>query len=326
MTAETTAYHRTLGTGGPSGSGPAVAVRRTRELGGAEPVPALLDAEALAAQSGAPDLRVLHVDTDAVSYHRSHLPGALGVDAHDDLHAPHHRAPLSHPGFEQLCRRLGIRRDSHVVLYGTQAPEQAAYAFWLFRYYQHDRVSLLDGGLAAWLRSGRAVTDLPTVAPPARSYRSPGPDAGLRLSRESILRDYVDAAPPRLLLDCRSPREYAGQSRDLLDLPLDHVRATGHIPGARNLPASLTLTGTGTFQPREVLRELFRGQGLRASSDVALYCRTVERSSLLWFLLHEVLGHPPARRYDGGWAEYSSLVDAPVSPPAAAARPGGRGS
>ena len=316
------------GTRGTSGSGPAAAAaaRPACELGGPEPVPALLDADALAAASGAPGLRVLHVDMDAVGYHRSHLPGALGVDAHDDLHAPGRRAPLSQSGFEQLCQRLGVRRDSHVVLYGEQWPEQAAYAFWLFRYYQHPRVSLLDGGLAAWVRSGRAVTDLPTVAQPARTYRSPGPDAGLRVSRESILRDYVDAAPPRLLLDCRSPREYVGQSRHLLDLPLEHVRATGHIPGARNLPASLTLTGTGTFHRPEVLRELFRGQGLRPGSDVALYCRTVERSSLLWFALHEVLGHPTARRYDGGWAEYSSLVDAPVSTTAAAARPGGGGS
>ena len=307
-------------------AGPAVAVPRTREPGGAQPVPALLTADALAARAGAPDLRVLHVDTDAVSYHQSHLPGALGVDAHDDLHAPQGRAPLSQPGFEHLCQRLGIWRDSHVVLYGAQAPEQAAYAFWLFRYHQHPRVSLLDGGLAAWLRSGRPVTELPTVTQPAGAYRSPGPDAALRVSRGAILRDYVDAAPPRLLLDCRSPREYAGLSHHLLDLPLDHVRATGHIPGARNLPATLALTGTGTFQPPEFLRELFRGQGLRAGSDVALYCRTVERSSLLWFVLHEVLGHPTARRYDGGWAEYSSLVDAPVSTSAAAARPGGRSS
>lgn len=47
-------------------------------------------------------------------------------------------------------------------------------------------------------------------------------------------------------------------------------------------------------------------------ADVSVYCRVSERSALLWFALHELLGHERVRLYDGGWAEYGSLVDSPV--------------
>lgn len=45
---------------------------------------------------------------------------------------------------------------------------------------------------------------------------------------------------------------------------------------------------------------------------VLLYCRMAERSALHRLVLHDVLGHPNVRNYDGGWAEYGSLVDVPV--------------
>jgi thiosulfate/3-mercaptopyruvate sulfurtransferase len=38
-----------------------------------------------------------------------------------------------------------------------------------------------------------------------------------------------------------------------------------------------------------------------------------ERSALTWFALHELLGHARVRNYDGGWAEYGSLMDVPVA-------------
>ena len=60
-----------------------------------------------------------------------------------------------------------------------------------------------------------------------------------------------------------------------------------------------------------MLRE--RVAGLRATDDIVVYCDVGERSSLSWFVLHELLGYPHVRMYDGGWAEYGSLVDAPIA-------------
>ena len=43
------------------------------------------------------------------------------------------------------------------------------------------------------------------------------------------------------------------------------------------------------------------------------YCRIGERSSHTWFALHELLGQPNVKNYDGSWTEYGSLVGVPVA-------------
>ena len=47
-------------------------------------------------------------------------------------------------------------------------------------------------------------------------------------------------------------------------------------------------------------------------TDVIAYCRIGERSSHTWFVLHELLGYPEVRNYDGSWTEYGSMVGVPV--------------
>ncbi len=128
-----------------------------------------------------------------------------------------------------------------------------------------------------------------------------------------MLDPYVGAPGRTLLLDCRTHEEYEGRSRNPMDLAVEQHRVPGHIPGAVNLPSALLLTDQGTFQPVPRLRELFTSRGLAADSDVVVYCRVAERSSLLWFALSELLDHPSVRHYDGGWAEYGSLMDVSVA-------------
>jgi thiosulfate/3-mercaptopyruvate sulfurtransferase len=85
------------------------------------------------------------------------------------------------------------------------------------------------------------------------------------------------------------------------------------MPGARNLDSFDVLDpDTHRFLPPAALAALFADRGVLPGLEVALYCRLAERSSLLWFALHEILGHEAARNYDGGWVEYGSLVDVPV--------------
>jgi thiosulfate/3-mercaptopyruvate sulfurtransferase len=222
------------------------------------------------------------------------------------------RGPVSLAHFEELLVDKGIDRSTHVVLYGTGTGAFAAHAYWLFRYYRHPRVSLLDGGLRAWTRAGGALdTAVPTMRA-AGEYRSPGSDPRLRVGRDEMVTHYATAPAGAVVLDCRTPVEYAGRHRHPVDLNVEHHRVGGHVPGSRNLPSELVLDEDCSFRPEADLRALFAAHGVRTDSDVVVYCRVAERSSLLWFALHELLGHPRVRHYDGGWAEYGSLLDVPV--------------
>jgi thiosulfate/3-mercaptopyruvate sulfurtransferase len=266
----------------------------------------------LADHGSDPDVVVLEVDGEAARYYEGHVPGALPLDWLDELHAPVRRGFVDPRDLAILLGGLGATEQSHVVLLGDAHNTYAAYAFWLLRHHQHRRLSLVDGGTRAWRVEGRPLTtDVPVVTP-AR-YRTPSPDPAVRATRDDILRRFVPGLAGTALVDCRTRVEYEGHDARGVDLPVEHHRVPGHMPGARNLDSVDVLDpATHRFLPVDTLRALFADRGVGPEVEVALYCRLAERSSLLWFALHEILGHRAARNYDGGWAEYGSLVDVPV--------------
>ena len=115
------------------------------------------------------------------------------------------------------------------------------------------------------------------------------------------------------LVDVRSPAEYLGEVMAPPHLPQEAAQRPGHIPGAVNIPWSKAVDPeTGTLLPEERLRSLYEGQGVTPDLEVVAYCRIGERSAHTWFVLHELLGYPQVRNYDGSWTEWGSLVGAPI--------------
>ncbi|MBO0787536.1 MAG: sulfurtransferase, partial [Actinobacteria bacterium] len=114
------------------------------------------------------------------------------------------------------------------------------------------------------------------------------------------------------LIDVRSPDEYAGRLLAPAHLPREQAQRPGHIPTARNVPWSQAANEDGTFKSDEQLRALYRSAGVDFGRDTIAYCRIGERSAHTWFVLHELLGQPRVKNYDGSWTEYGSLVAAPI--------------
>jgi thiosulfate/3-mercaptopyruvate sulfurtransferase len=273
----------------------------------------LVDVDWLVEHLDDPSVRPIEAGLDSSAYYQEHVPGAGALSWLDDLHDPDRRGALSQEALERLLSSRGVTAETHVVLYGDGDNMFAAYAQWLLRYYGHVSVSLLDGGRKAWLDAGAPVTaDLRPLTP--STYVSPGPDESLRATRDLVLERYIGAPSGTALLDCRGGSEYHGRAGSSVDLPVMFHRLAGHVPGARNLLSTDLLDPqTGRFLPRDELRRLMAAQGVEEEDEVILYCDVGQQSALAWFVLHEVLGHPRVRHYDGGWAEYGSLVGAPVA-------------
>src|ERR671927_467840 len=92
----------------------------------------------------------------------------------------------------------------------------------------------------------------------------------------------------------------------------EQAQRGGHIPTARNIPWSKAANDDGTFRSDEELRELYEEAGVDLSKPTIAYCRIGERSSHTWFALHELLGLPDVKNYDGSWTEYGSLIGVPI--------------
>ena len=86
----------------------------------------------------------------------------------------------------------------------------------------------------------------------------------------------------------------------------------GHIPGAASIPWAQQVREDGTFKSADELTALYGAKGISGDRDIVAYCRIGERSSLSWFVLHELLGFQRVRNYDGSWTEWGSMVGVPI--------------
>jgi thiosulfate/3-mercaptopyruvate sulfurtransferase len=268
----------------------------------------LVDADWVEAHLGDPGVVLVEVDEDTTAYDKGHILGAVKLDWRKDLQDPVRRDFVDRHGFEQLLSEHGIGNDDLVVLYGGNNNWFAAYAYWYFRLYGHQHVRLLDGGRKKWeLDSREMVTAVP--ARPRTSYQASEQDPSLRAMRDEV----IAAIGKRNLVDVRSPDEFSGKLLAPAHLPQEQAQRPGHIPTARNVPWSRAANDDGTFRADAELRALYTGEaGLDFGKDTIAYCRIGERSAHTWFVLHELLGQPNVKNYDGSWTEYGSLVGVPI--------------
>jgi thiosulfate/3-mercaptopyruvate sulfurtransferase len=272
----------------------------------------LVTSEWLAEHLQDPDLRILDVDEDTEAYAKGHIPGAVGVHWRKDLQSQLQRDFVGPEEFAALLDRFGITPETRVILYGGNKNWFAAYAYWYFKYYGHERVQLLNGGRKKWELEGRPlVTDAPgTIA--TRGYPVPHGNDKIRAYRDQVASDIV-GKPGKGLVDVRSPEEFRGESLAPAHLPQEGAQRGGHIPGARNIPWGKAVDpDQETFLSADQLSQLYQGEGITPDHEIIAYCRIGERSAHTWFVLHELLGYPNVRNYDGSWTEWGSLVKAPI--------------
>ncbi|HSK37244.1 MAG TPA: rhodanese-like domain-containing protein, partial [Actinomycetota bacterium] len=159
---------------------------------------------------------------------------------------------------------------------------------------------------------GRELTSDPADVQSASGYPVREPDTSIRAFRDQVL-DAVRTGEGASLVDVRSPEEFRGEKLAPDHLPQETAQRPGHIPGAVNIPWAKSVDGsTGKFLTDDQLAELYGAQGVAADKDVVAYCRIGERSAHTWFVLHELLGYPRVRNYDGSWTEWGSLVGVPI--------------
>ena len=194
----------------------------------------------------------------------------------------------------RVLGRLGIARDSHVVIYDDLGGLNAARLFWELERIGHPEVSVLDGGLVKWILDGRRVVNVPAPRP-ATTYerRESGRDneAGLRDVQLALEKTAA------LLLDVRSEEEYAGEPKN---------PRTGHIPGARLWPWDLAVDFEHGFVQRDVaaLRRMLAHVGAGPDRPVIAYCRSGQRAAHAYMTLR-ALGFEDVKVYANSMNEYA---------------------
>jgi thiosulfate/3-mercaptopyruvate sulfurtransferase len=267
----------------------------------------LVDADWAEAHLDDPKVVFVEVDEDVSAYDGGHIKNAVRLDWTTELQQPEARDLIDQAAFSKLLSEKGIGNDDAVVLYGGNNNWFAAYAYWQFKYYGHDNVKLLDGGRKKWELDGRELTkDVPVRA--TTTYAAKAPDSSIRAFRDEV----IASIGKKNLVDVRSPDEFSGKIKAPAHLPQEQSQKAGHVPTAINIPWSKAADDDGTFRSDEELTKLYGDEGFNDGTATIAYCRIGERSSHTWFVLHEILGKGDVKNYDGSWAEYGSLIGAPI--------------
>ena len=237
-------------------------------------------------------------------YRAGHIPGAAFVDLERDLHAPCRadrvggRHPLPEPAqIAVVCSRLGLSNTDHMVVYDDPASGFGFYAphlWWLLRYFGHDRVSVLDGGLPAWVASGGALET------PVPSFASSSFTVSVRPEMVVDAGYVAGLSKGAVLIDSRAPERFRGDVE-----PLDWK--AGHIPGAVNKNWADGLDGLGHWKSGVEQKARFEGV-----AEVVVYCGSGVSAGGNMLAL-ELAGISGAKLYPGSWSDWITDESRPVA-------------
>lgn len=261
----------------------------------------------------APDVRVLDASyhlpaaqRDARAEYRAlHIPGAAFFDL-DDISDERAAIPTTMPPPEKFVsriRKLGVGDGHRIVVYDSAGLFSAARVWWMFRYFGHRDVAVLDGGLPAWVAEGRPTSDMPNT--PRERHFTP------RI-QSMLLKDITQVAEALKLstaeiLDARSPARFRGEEAEARP-----GLRSGHMPGAKNLYYKSLLTESGHLKPDAELRQAVEALGVDLSKPVITSCGSGVTAAILNLALTR-LGHRDHGLYDGSWAEWGSSAMMPVA-------------
>ena len=251
---------------------------------------------------------LLEKDKGRNAYRQAHIPGAVYLDVDGDLASPRGQGPGRHPlprpeRFAASMTRAGVGPDTHVIACDFGDGSTAARVWWLLRYLGHERVSLLDGGMARWTAEGRPLSDAVPSHP--EGTFTPRPREGMVVDADAVERMRRDTRV--LVIDSRLPERYEGRTE-----PVDPV--AGHVPGAKNrpYPANVRSTEDPRFRSPGELREQFTRLGADRADRVICYCGSGVNACQNLFAL-ELAGFTNGLLYEGSWSDWCSVPERAVA-------------
>ncbi len=206
--------------------------------------------------------------------------------------------------FTALMQRSGVNQDSAIVIAtpGDSAPAVAdgTRLYWTLKYFGHDNVALLDGGVAKWASEKRKL-EYGRSKPGNGNWQASAERAELLATLDEV----AAMSSNGQIIDVRTPEYYLG-----LRYKSDKVKAPGHIDGAKNLPFSLYIKESpegSTFYPVNEIKRVATQLGIALDKPTISHCNTGHLASSGWFVMSELLGNRDVQLYDGSMNEWAAL-------------------
>ena len=284
----------------------------------------LVDVNWVVANHGKPGVIILDVrgklgGANKATFLRGHIPGAVwsnylkdGWRIKDKNGTVGQMPPVEK--LEKLIGGLGIGNSDHVVIVpvGGKALDvgTATRVYWTFKILGHDKVSILNGGMKAYLSKKDPKTKKP-INPLERGASVPKAKTFKATLRPGMLASKAEvqkaSSSGGILVDNRPHNQFLGINRH------GKSKRNGTIPNSKNLPENwMTKNGGGSFRDRSELTKLYKLAGVPQSGEQINFCNTGHWASLGWFASSEIMGNTNAKLYDGSMVEWSADKTLPI--------------
>jgi len=242
------------------------------------------------------------------AYQKGHVPGAI----HSDYDKAGWRVTRGGvpfmlptlPELEKLIGETGIDEDIHVVVVpaGVHYTDfgSAARTYWTLKVAGGSKVSILDGGYAAWASEHNAIETGPSK--PSPKIFTASLNKALLAERRDV--QTIEQSGGATLIDSRPASFFAGKEK------APAAQAYGHIPGAVNIDsATFYDSRTNRLKPRGELASIAATLPARPA---VTYCNTGHWAATDWFVLSELLGRKDVRLYYGSMVDWTSDANRPL--------------
>lgn len=265
----------------------------------------LIEAEQLVPYLGHEQLRIVDLSRSSV-YEQLHIPHALHLKPQYLVRQEENASGLlpDEAGLNTLIEYLNISPEHHVVVYDDEGGAWAGRLIWNLHCLGFEKVSLLNGGIHAWLGAGFPTSaEVEELKPVTNLFKVnlQGIEK-YRIKYEELLEKVQKNAVQ--IWDCRTTEEYTGQRLA--------ARRGGHLPNALHFEWSTAINRQNHLKLHSLERTQQRLEqlGFHLDQPVVVYCQSHHRSGLA-YILGRLLGWD-IQAYDGAWSEWGNRLDSPI--------------
>ncbi len=198
--------------------------------------------------------------------------------------------------FELEARKLGINKDSKIVVFDNLGIYTSPRVWWLFKIMGHKNVSVLNGGLPEWIKQGGKTANKHLQTATEGDFKANFQEDFL-ITYDIVLKNSKN--PQLTVIDARSKGRFDGVEKE----PRKHLKS-GHISNSMNVPYK-DLLSDGMFKSKAELTKIFESKQV-SDIDLVFSCGSGITACIVMLASH-VAGYNSKKLYDGSWSEWAEL-------------------
>ncbi len=237
------------------------------------------------------------VDGKKSAFENRYIPGAVKADLEGKFSDKSSPFPNTFPSIDQFAeeaQKLGINQDTHIVVYDDRGVYSSPRVWWLIKTMGLEKVSVLDGGLPAWIEAGFDTEE--RLSEPNRKGNF---IARLKSDDVKMYEDVVSNIESHEfdIVDARSKGRFDGTSPE----PRAHLKS-GHIPHSFCIPYKEVLEN-GRYKSKAELTEIF-AEVAQTNAPLTFSCGSGLTACIV-LLAAKISGLTNLSVYDGSWTEWA---------------------